>query len=243
MAEPDSSVAGPRSSPASVRASRSVPFVRLSSISRLRAAVQRLSPMPAPARWTTASTPSRAAASILPAAGSQRTARGSSDGRRPTGRTTWPSPRSAVVSAEPIRPLAPVTAMSIQSSSWGRRCGCRRAVTVRRQPRSRATHREVHEVPKVLSEFKDFISRGNVIDLAAAVVIGTAFVRIVNAIVAGLLTPLIGMIFSKDFGDMTFTVNDSVFRYGDVINAILQFLAVAVALFFLVVKPINVLNE
>ncbi|HLM64866.1 MAG TPA: large conductance mechanosensitive channel protein MscL [Acidimicrobiales bacterium] len=98
-------------------------------------------------------------------------------------------------------------------------------------------------MPKVLSEFKDFISRGNVIDLAAAVVIGTAFVRIVNAIVAGLLTPLIGMIFSKDFGDMTFTVNDSVFRYGDVINAILQFLAVAVALFFLVVKPINVLNE
>jgi large conductance mechanosensitive channel len=98
-------------------------------------------------------------------------------------------------------------------------------------------------VAKVLSEFKDFISRGNVIDLAVAVVIGAAFISIVDAIVTGLLTPLIGMIFSKDFTDMTFTVNDSVFRYGEVINAVLKFLAVAAAVFFLVVKPINVLNE
>jgi len=98
-------------------------------------------------------------------------------------------------------------------------------------------------VPKVLAEFKDFISRGNVIDLAVAVVIGAAFIGIVNAVVEGLLTPLIGIFFSRDFSDMTFTINDSVFRYGDVINAVLQFLAVAAAVFFLVIKPINVLNE
>lgn len=98
-------------------------------------------------------------------------------------------------------------------------------------------------MPKVLAEFKDFISRGNVIDLAVAVVIGAAFIGIVNAVVEGLLTPLIGIFFSRDFSDMTFTINDSVFRYGDVINAVLQFLAVAAAVFFLVIKPINVLNE
>ncbi|HEX8802681.1 MAG TPA: large conductance mechanosensitive channel protein MscL, partial [Acidimicrobiales bacterium] len=98
-------------------------------------------------------------------------------------------------------------------------------------------------MPGVLKEFKDFITRGNVIDLAVAVVIGVAFTSIVNAIVEGLLTPLIGMVIGKDFSDMTFTVNDSVFRYGQVINAVLQFLAVAAAVFFLIVKPINMLNE
>jgi large conductance mechanosensitive channel len=98
-------------------------------------------------------------------------------------------------------------------------------------------------VPKVLTEFKDFISRGNVIDLAVAVVLGAAFTQIVNAVVEGLLTPLIGILFSRDFSEMTFEINDSVFRYGDVINAILQFLAVAAAIFFFVIKPMNVLNE
>lgn len=91
--------------------------------------------------------------------------------------------------------------------------------------------------------FKEFISRGNVIDLAVAVVIGAAFGAIVSAVVEGLVTPLVGMMFSEDFTDMTFTVNDSVFRYGLVINALIKFLAIAVAVFFLIVKPINVLNE
>jgi large conductance mechanosensitive channel len=98
-------------------------------------------------------------------------------------------------------------------------------------------------MPGVLKEFKDFIARGNVIDLAVAVVLGVAFGAIVNAIVEGLITPLVGMIVSKDFSDMTFTVNDSVFRYGIVINAAIQFLAIAAAVFFLIVKPINMLNE
>jgi large conductance mechanosensitive channel len=98
-------------------------------------------------------------------------------------------------------------------------------------------------VPKIFSEFKDFISRGNVIDLAVAVVIGAAFAAIVDAIVTGLLTPLIGMVFSRDFSDMTFTINDSTFNYGIVINAAIYFVLVAAAIFFLVIKPINVLNE
>jgi large conductance mechanosensitive channel len=98
-------------------------------------------------------------------------------------------------------------------------------------------------MPGVVREFKDFISRGNVLDLAVAVVIGVAFGAIVNAIVEGLITPLVGMIASEDFSEMTFTINDSVFRYGLVINAVIQFLAISAAVFFLVVKPINVLND
>jgi large conductance mechanosensitive channel len=98
-------------------------------------------------------------------------------------------------------------------------------------------------VPKVFSEFKEFIARGNVIDLAVAVVVGGAFATVVNAIVEGILTPLIGMVISRDFSEMTFTINDSTFSYGIVINAVIYFLLVAAAIFFLVVKPINVLNE
>ena len=98
-------------------------------------------------------------------------------------------------------------------------------------------------MPKILSEFKDFISRGNVIDLAVAVVVGGAFSQIVNALVDGILTPLIGVIFSTDFSEMDFEVNGSTFNYGIVINAVIYFLLVAAAIFFLVIKPINVLNE
>ena len=95
----------------------------------------------------------------------------------------------------------------------------------------------------VMKEFKEFISRGNVVDLAVAVIIGLAFSAIVTAVVEGLITPLIGMIAGQDFTDMTFTINDSVFRYGIVINAIIYFLAVAAVLFFGVVKPLNMLKE
>jgi large conductance mechanosensitive channel len=95
----------------------------------------------------------------------------------------------------------------------------------------------------VLKEFKEFISRGNVIDLAVAFVIGVAFTAVVTSVVEGLITPLIGMIFSTDYSDMSFTVNDSQFRYGLVLNAVISFLAVAAVVFFLVVKPMNVLKE
>jgi large conductance mechanosensitive channel len=95
----------------------------------------------------------------------------------------------------------------------------------------------------MLDEFKKFLFRGNVIDLAVAVVIGTAFTAIVTAVVSGLITPLVGMIFSKDFTEMTFDVNGSVFRYGDVIDAVIRFVAIAAVVFFVVVKPMTTLME
>jgi large conductance mechanosensitive channel len=91
----------------------------------------------------------------------------------------------------------------------------------------------------MIQEFKRFLFRGNVVDLAVAVVIGAAFTTIVNAIVSGLITPLVGMIFSKDFSDMTFTINGSTFAYGSVINAVIQFVAIALVVFFVVVKPME----
>jgi large conductance mechanosensitive channel len=98
-------------------------------------------------------------------------------------------------------------------------------------------------VPGVLKEFKEFISRGNVVELAVAVIIGAAFTAIVASVVEGLITPLIGMIGGKDFREMTFTINGSPFRYGIVINAFIYFLSVAAVVFFFIVKPINLLNE
>ena len=95
----------------------------------------------------------------------------------------------------------------------------------------------------VFKEFREFISRGNVVDLAVAVVIGAAFTAIVTSVVEGLITPLIGMIAGKDFRRMTFTVNDSVFSYGIVINAVIYFVTVSAVVFFLVVKPLNMLAE
>jgi large conductance mechanosensitive channel len=98
-------------------------------------------------------------------------------------------------------------------------------------------------VPAVIKEFREFISRGNVVELAVAVIVGTAFTAIVTAVVEGLITPLVGIIGGTDFREMTFTVNDSVFRYGIVINAVIYFLIVSAVVFFLIVKPINILNE
>ena len=94
----------------------------------------------------------------------------------------------------------------------------------------------------VLKEFKEFVARGNVIDLAVAFVVGVAFTAVVTSVVEGLVTPLIGMIFSTDYSDMSFTVNDSEFRYGLVLNAVISFLAVSAVVFFFVVKPLNVLQ-
>jgi large conductance mechanosensitive channel len=91
----------------------------------------------------------------------------------------------------------------------------------------------------MLDEFKKFLFRGNVIDLAVAFIIGAAFTAIVTAVVSGLITPLVGMIFSKDFTQMTFEINDSVFRYGDVIDAVISFVAIAAVVFFVIVKPMQ----
>jgi large conductance mechanosensitive channel len=92
----------------------------------------------------------------------------------------------------------------------------------------------------VIKEFRDFLMRGNIVDLAVAVVIGAAFNALVQSLVADLLTPLIGAIFGKqDFSALTFTINDSVFSYGNFLNALISFVTVAVAIFFFVVKPMN----
>ena len=92
------------------------------------------------------------------------------------------------------------------------------------------------------NEFKTFLLRGNVVDLAVAVVIGAAFGAVVTAFVEGLLTPLIAALFGQpSFDSLTFTINDAVFFYGSVINAIITFLLIAAAIFFFVVKPLNML--
>jgi large conductance mechanosensitive channel len=88
--------------------------------------------------------------------------------------------------------------------------------------------------------FKQFILRGNVIDLAVAVVIGAAFGSVVTAFVKDLLTPLISAIFGKpSFERLSVTVNNSTFAYGDFINALVSFLLIAIAVYFFVVAPIN----
>jgi large conductance mechanosensitive channel len=93
-----------------------------------------------------------------------------------------------------------------------------------------------------IDEFRAFILRGNVIDLAVAVVIGAAFTAIINSLVADLITPFIAAIFGKpDFSGLFFTINGSVFRYGAFINTLISFLIIAAVLFFLVIKPVNAL--
>ena len=92
----------------------------------------------------------------------------------------------------------------------------------------------------LLKEFKAFLFRGNIVDLAVAVVLGIAFGAVVKALVGDLLTPIIALIFGKpDFGALSFTINNSRFAYGDFINALIAFISVAAAIFFFVVKPLN----
>jgi large conductance mechanosensitive channel len=92
----------------------------------------------------------------------------------------------------------------------------------------------------MLKEFKDFILRGNVIDLAVAVVIGAAFGAVVTSFVASFVTPLIAAIGGKqDFSALYFTINGSRFTYGAFLNVLISFLSIAAVIFFLVVKPMN----
>ncbi len=96
----------------------------------------------------------------------------------------------------------------------------------------------------LLNDFKKFVFRGNVVDLAVAVVVGTAFPAVVKALVSDLLTPIIALIFGKpNFQTLSFTINGSHFAYGEFINALFTFLTVAAAMFFLVVAPMNALNS
>ena len=95
----------------------------------------------------------------------------------------------------------------------------------------------------MLKGFRDFITRGNVIDLAVAVVIGAAFTSVVNAIVDGLFNPLIGLLFTADSLDqaliLTVPGTEAEFRFGAVLGAIISFLAVAVVVYFVFVFPMN----
>jgi large conductance mechanosensitive channel len=94
----------------------------------------------------------------------------------------------------------------------------------------------------MLNDFKQFLLRGNVVDLAVGVVIGAAFGSVVTALVADLLTPLIAAVVKvPDFGGLYFTLNGSKFMYGHFINAIISFLLVAASVFFFVIKPMNML--
>jgi large conductance mechanosensitive channel len=89
-----------------------------------------------------------------------------------------------------------------------------------------------------MSGFKAFLLRGNVVDLAIGIVIGAAFGTVVQALVRDLLTPLIAAIFHKpDFSTLSFTLNQSTFRYGDFINAVVSFVIIAAAVYYLVVVP------
>lgn len=92
----------------------------------------------------------------------------------------------------------------------------------------------------IMTDFKAFLMRGNVIDLAVAVVIGAAFGAVIASLVADIITPIIAAIVGKpDFSALTFEVNGSVFRYGSFLNALFAFVTVAAAVFFFVVVPYN----
>jgi large conductance mechanosensitive channel len=95
----------------------------------------------------------------------------------------------------------------------------------------------------MLQGFKGFLMRGNVIDLAVAVVIGAAFGALVSSLVADLLTPLIGAIIGEpDFSNLTFSINSSEFTYGNFINALITFVSIAAAVYFFVVLPLEKLK-
>jgi large conductance mechanosensitive channel len=95
----------------------------------------------------------------------------------------------------------------------------------------------------LLTEFRDFLLRGNLIELAVAFVMGLAFAALVTAFVDDLIMPIVAMIIGKpSFDELTFTINDAVFRYGAVITAAITFVSTAAAIFFFVVKPFNALT-
>jgi large conductance mechanosensitive channel len=94
----------------------------------------------------------------------------------------------------------------------------------------------------VLRDFKTFLLRGNVVDLAVAVVVGAAFGAVVTALVRDLITPIIALIIGKpNFSNLSFTINSSHFLYGDFINFLISFISIAAAVFFFVVQPVNAL--
>lgn len=100
------------------------------------------------------------------------------------------------------------------------------------------------ERKSITAQFREFVMRGNVIDLAVAVVLGAAFGAVVTSLVENLLTPLVAAVFGEpDFSALAVTVNDSRLSYGVFLNAVISFLSITAAVFFFVVKPVNLLSE
>lgn len=93
------------------------------------------------------------------------------------------------------------------------------------------------------NEFKDFVMKGDVVNLAVAVVIGVAFNAVITAFVTDIVTPLIGIPGHVDFATLTYTVNGSVFLVGLFINAIINFITIALVVFFFIVKPVEKMRE
>ena len=92
----------------------------------------------------------------------------------------------------------------------------------------------------MIKEFRDFLMRGNLVELAVAFVMGLAFAALVTSFVDDLIMPIVAMIFGKpDFSGLTFTINDAVFRYGAFVTALITFVTTAAAIFFFVVKPMT----
>lgn len=95
---------------------------------------------------------------------------------------------------------------------------------------------------QLLNEFKQFLLRGNIVDMAVGLIMALAVFALVEALIADIITPIIAAIAGEpDFSALTFEINKSTFRYGDFINAVITFVSIAAALFFLVVVPMNAL--
>jgi large conductance mechanosensitive channel len=95
----------------------------------------------------------------------------------------------------------------------------------------------------MLKEFRDFLTRGNLIELAVAFVMGVAFAALLSSFVTDIITPIIGAIFGKtDFSSLTFTIHNSKFFYGAFITAVIQFVTIAAGVFFFIVKPVAALS-
>ena len=94
----------------------------------------------------------------------------------------------------------------------------------------------------MIKEFRDFVFRGNIVELAVAFVMGLAFAAVVNSLVNNLVMPIIAAIIGKpDFRSLTFTIHRSVFHYGAFITDLIQFVAIAAAVFFFIVKPVQMM--
>jgi large conductance mechanosensitive channel len=91
----------------------------------------------------------------------------------------------------------------------------------------------------MLKEFRDFLVKGNLVELAVAIVMGIAFGLVIKSLVDNLITPVIGMVGGVNFSGETFTINGSTFKYGQFINDVITFVLTAAAVFFVIVKPVN----